>query len=79
MKGIFYCIKCRKIATARHKCNPLGYISITRNVRNCVDTIADLGFKMLSAASYVENVGNSFLHKLEIEIEFRTNYNELIL
>lgn len=79
MKGIFYCLKCRKIATKRHKCNPLTYVSITRNMLSIVVTIDYLGFKVYSAVSYVENIDKSFLHKIEIEIEFRTEYNESIL
>lgn len=33
----------------------------------------------MTAVSYVENIDRSFLHKIELEIEFRTEYNEFIL
>jgi hypothetical protein len=39
----------------------------------------DLGLELMSAVSYVENVDTSFLHKLELELEFRYEYNEAIL
>lgn len=77
---MFYCVKCHKRATKRHKCNPLSYISITPDMRCIVDRMVDdLGFKVYSSVSYVENVDRSFLHKIELEIEFRYDYNELIL
>lgn len=79
MKGIFYCLKCHKIATKRHKCNPLTYACVTRNMLNCIEMVHNLGLEPMTAVSYVENINRSFLHKIELEIEFRTEHNESIL
>ncbi|NMM62742.1 hypothetical protein HBE96_08540 [Clostridium sp. P21] len=48
-------------------------------MRFIVDTMNDLGLELMSAVSYVENIDRSFSHKLELELEFRYEYNEAIL
>jgi hypothetical protein len=41
--------------------------------------VDDLGFKVYSAVHYIENVDRSFLHKIELEIEFNDDYSETLL
>jgi hypothetical protein len=41
--------------------------------------VDDLCLSVYSAVSYVENVDRSFLHKIELEIEFNADYSETLL